>query len=213
MNNLRQRRPSINSEITPQFQREDSDLAEVAATVESGDPLTDDQVRCFQRIIEDEIESLNDELSGKSSNRSNYYPNNLNIRDFVAYIPLPSVVYQLEYPRRDHINWSYVAERTVATFGVLGVMHVVSQAYIYPVVVACLEMAEKGMPIQQRLREFPSVFGDLLFPMMLEYLLSWYVIWECIVSLCRRVAALHLSQNGLFNTISRASFSNAFWTT
>lgn len=198
--NLHQRRPSKNSETTSQSQHQETEPAEIAATFHYGDPLTDEQVRYLRHVIRDEIEYLNDELSGKGLNVSNYYPCNLNIRDFAAYIPLPSVVYQLRYPRRDHIDWSFVAEKTIATFGVLGVMLVVSQAYIYPVVVACLEITEKGMPVQQRLREFPSVFGDLLFPLMLEFLLSWYVIWECIVSLYYRDATLNSSQSDPFDT-------------
>lgn len=142
-------------------------------------------MRYSQHVIRNEIISLNDELRGKGlTPNTNTYPHNLNIRDFAAYIPLPSVVYQLQYPRRDHINWFFVAEKTIATFGVLGVMLVISQAYMYPVVVACLDITEKEMPVYQRLQAFPSVFGDLLFPLMLEYLLSWYVIWECVVSPC-----------------------------
>jgi sterol O-acyltransferase len=187
IDNLKQRHSSVNSKVAPELQSQESDLAEIAAALESGTLLTIDQMRCFQRAIKDEIKSLDSELSGKSSNRRNCYPRNLNIRDFATYIPLPTVVYQLDYPRQDHINWFYVAEKAAATFGVLGVMHIVSQAYIYPVVVSCLEINERGMPIQQRLREFPWVVGELLFPLMLEYLLSWYVIWECIVSIYSRV--------------------------
>lgn len=191
MTGVHQRRPSATSKITSQIQHQESELAGIAATLEAGNSLTDEQARCLQHVIRDEIESLTDELSGKGLNATNYYPRNLNIRDFAAYIPLPSVVYQLQYPRRDHINWFFVAEKTLATFGVLGVMLVVSQAYVYPVVAACLEIAEKETSIQQRLREFPTVFGDLLFPLILEYLLSWYVIWECVVSLCCRDATLN----------------------
>ena len=204
--NLHQRRPSLNSDISSNFQLNEPDLAGIAATLESGDPLTDKQVRYLRYVIRDEIKSLNVELSGKCSNTSNSYPCNLNIRDFAAYIPLPSVVYQLHYPRRDHINWSFVAEKIIATFGVFGIMHVVGQAYVYPVVVTCLEITEAGMPIQQRLQVFPSVFGDLLFPLILEYLLSWYVIWECIVSLCCRDATLNPGQNALYKTTLRAAF-------
>lgn len=194
VNTLHQRRSSMNSKITSQFRHQESDLVGTTAALDSEDPLTDEQVRSLRHVIRDEIQSLNDELSGKGSNTSNCYPYNLNIRNFAAYIPLPSVVYQLQYPRRDHIDWSFVAEKIIATFGVLLVMYVVSQAYIYPVVVACLEITGKGMPIRERLRVFPSTFGELLFPLMLEFLLSWYVIWECIVSLSCRDATLHPSR-------------------
>lgn len=184
MDTIHRRRMSVNSRNTAQLERQDSDFADVAAAIESEMPLDIDQVKSFKRIIKTEIKGLNEELHGKcSSGSKNFYPFNLNIRDFAGYIPLPTVVYELEYPRQEHIDWSYVAEKTSATFGVLGVMIVVSQAYIYPAVITCVKMKEQGMPLQQRLQEFPWVLSDLLFPFMIEYLLAWYVIWECIVSL------------------------------
>ena len=119
MTGVHQRRPSTTSKITSQTQHQESELAGIAATLEARHPLTDEQARYLQRVTRDEIESLNDELSGKGLNATNYYPRNLNIRDFGAYIPLPSVVYQLQYPRRDHINWFFVAEKTIATLACL----------------------------------------------------------------------------------------------
>jgi hypothetical protein len=61
-------------------------------------------------------------------------------------------------------------------------MIVVSTAYIYPVCQSIVQMKEDGIPLEERLNEFPWAFSDLLFPFMMEYLLSWYVIWECVVS-------------------------------
>ncbi len=183
MNTIHRRRTSVHSRITSRVKEEDSDLANVAAAIEAEASLDQDQIHCFERIIQAEIEVLREELRGKCSSDSKIsYPHNLNLRDFAAYIPLPTLVYEMEYPRQDRINWYYVAEKTAATFGVLGVMIVVSQAYIYPAVITCLEMKEQGMPFQQRLQEFPWVLSDLLFPFTMEYLLAWYVIWECIVS-------------------------------
>lgn len=183
VNTIHRRRNSTQSKTTAQMRRQDSDLAKVAVAVEADTPLDDEQIDCFRRIIKTEIDGLNEELRGKCSPESkNLYPHNLNIRDFAGFIPLPTLVYELEYPRQERINWSYVAEKTAATFGVLIVMNVVSQSYIYPPVIMCLEMKEQGMPLQQRLQEMPWILSDLLFPFMLEYLLAWYVIWECIVS-------------------------------
>lgn len=180
VNNIHHRRSSTKA---THIQRQESDLASVAAAVEAETPLDDDQIHSFRRIIKTEIEGLNEELQGKCSPESkNVYPHNLNLRDFAGYIPLPTVVYELEYPRQERINWSFVAEKTAATFGVLIVMHVVSQSYVYPPVIMCLNMKEQGMPLQRRLQEMPWVLSDLLFPLMLEFLLAWYVIWECIVS-------------------------------
>ena len=179
---IHRRRSSAHAKNPLKLKRQDSDLANIAAAIESEAPITFDQIQSFERIIKTEIDGLNEELNGKCSDGKNSYPLNLNIRDFAGYIPLPTVVYELEYPRQDCINWYYVAEKTAATFGVLGVMIVVSQAYIYPVVIKCVNTKEQGMPLQERLQEFPWVISDLLFPFMMEYLLAWYVIWECIVS-------------------------------
>ena len=57
---------------------------------------------------------------------------------------MPTLVYELEYPRQDKINWGYVAEKTGAIFGVLLIMQTISQAYIYPPMKEAVLL--KGMP-------------------------------------------------------------------
>ena len=47
----------------------------------------------------------------------------------------------------------------------------VSQSYIYPVVVRAVGMKTAGFTIQQRLEEFPWVLSDLVFPFMMEYMM------------------------------------------
>lgn len=165
----------------------DKDISSIASAIEADAPLSLDQVRSLHKLITWEIDALNEELKGTCKKTSNYYPRNLTFRDFYGYIPLPTVVYELEYPRQESINWFYVAEKTTATFGVIGVMIVVSTAYIYPVCQSILQMKEDGIPLKERLKEFPWAFSDLLFPFMMEYLLSWYVIWECVV----RIPLIH----------------------
>lgn len=83
-------------------------------------------------------------------------------------------VYELEYPRQDSINWHYVAEKLTAVFGVLGIMIIVSQHYMWPVVMRANEMSE--WPIEERVKEIPWVFMDLLFPFLVEYLVCIFRI-------------------------------------
>ncbi|KAJ9621644.1 Sterol O-acyltransferase 2 (Sterol-ester synthase 2) [Taxawa tesnikishii (nom. ined.)] len=59
---------------------------------------------------------------------------------------------------------------------------VISQAYIYPPVAHTVRMKEAGMSLQERWNEYPWIVSDLLFPLLLEQLLSWYVIWECVLN-------------------------------
>ncbi|KAF7508347.1 hypothetical protein GJ744_009338 [Endocarpon pusillum] len=179
LDQLSRRRKSIPEK---KMQEVDHDISSIADAIASDAPLDFAQVRSLRKLISFEIQSITEELKGKTSTTQNHYPRNLTLRDFYSYIPLPTVVYELEYPRQPSINWSYVAEKTVATFGVIGVMIVVSQYAIYPVVAHVVHKQEEGMPLKDRLKEIPWVFSDLLFPFFMEYILSWYVIWECVLN-------------------------------
>ncbi|KAL2221437.1 MBOAT, membrane-bound O-acyltransferase family-domain-containing protein [Thermoascus aurantiacus ATCC 26904] len=119
----------------------------------SAAPLDLEQIRGFQRLIKWEIDLLTEELKGQCLVTANHYPNNLNVGDFYGFIPLPTL-------------------KTAATFGVIGVMIAVSQAWIYPVVMSAVQMKNEGLTLQQRLKEFPWC----------SYLLSFYVIWECVLN-------------------------------
>jgi sterol O-acyltransferase len=164
------------------FQREESDVAEIAKLIESGHTIDTQQMSAFENIIKAEIDDLTRELKGKSIDGKNAYPNNLTVSNFFDWICLPTLVYELEYPRQERINWWYVLEKTAATFGVLCIMMVISQAFIYPPVAKTVQMKEAGMPIEQRWQEFPFIVSDMLFPLLIEQLLTWYLIWECILN-------------------------------
>ncbi|KAI5807983.1 MBOAT, membrane-bound O-acyltransferase family-domain-containing protein [Peziza echinospora] len=143
-----------------------------------GEELSQEQVEEIRTILEMELEGCDHELGVQGSVQ---YPENVTFFNYLEYLFFPTVVYELEYPRQDSINWTYVAEKLVATFGVLGIMIVVSQHYIYPVVVKCNEM--RSLPIEDRLKEFPWILNDLMVPFIIEYMMVWYLIWECILNL------------------------------
>lgn len=153
------------------FDESASNLAQVAQAIESGEPLDIDQIQTFERIIKWEVDALTTDLKGKCTTSGNIYPTNLSIMNHYEYIVLPTLVYELEYPRSDKIDWYYVAEKTVAVFGVLAVMNMVGQSLIYPVVVRTIEMKDAGMTLQQRLEYFPWILSDLIFPFMMEYMM------------------------------------------
>ncbi|KAJ5990872.1 hypothetical protein N7522_011079 [Penicillium canescens] len=161
---------------------ETDQLISLVETTEHGVSLQPDQVKSLKELLEREFEVLSEGLQGRCSLTSNYYPQNLTLKNFCDFITLPTLVYELEYPRTDKIDWVYVAEKTAATFGIIVVMIAVSQSWIYPVVMSTVRMKEEGLTVQQRLQEFPWVLSDLLFPFMMEYLLAFYVIWECVLN-------------------------------
>ncbi|KAI0912233.1 MBOAT family protein [Ustulina deusta] len=162
---------------------EPDDIESISRVIEDGQPLDLDQVLMFERLIKWEIDALADELRGKATQPSHYYPNNLSVKNHYEYIFLPTVVYELQYPRSDSINSLYVAEKAAATFGVIFVMIMVSQTFIYPVVMRTVAMKEMGYTTAQRFAEFPWLLSDLVFPFMMEYLLAWYLIWETVLNI------------------------------
>ncbi|KAJ5232769.1 Sterol O-acyltransferase [Penicillium chermesinum] len=145
-------------------------LLSLSETIEKKSPLNTNQIAALRSFLEREVDLLSEELQGQFS-ASHYYPRNLT----------------LEYPRTEKINWSYVAEKTTATFGTIMVMIAVSQHWIYPVVMKTVQMKEEGLTAQQRLQEFPWILSDLSFPFLLEYLLAFYVIWECVLNVLAEV--------------------------
>lgn len=169
------------------FSQEESEIASIGQAIEAGEPLDPEQIQAFRRVLNTEITILDEELRGKCTTTNNVYPNNLTLYNFIEWTCLPTLVYDLEYPRQERVNWWYVAEKSAATLGVIFVMIILSQAYIYPVVIETQRQREAGMSLDERWKEFPWVVSDMLFPMLLEQLLSWYVIWECLLNVLAEI--------------------------
>ncbi|KAM0343097.1 hypothetical protein ACHAPU_008845 [Fusarium lateritium] len=169
--------------ISAQPDQEETDVDRISRAIASHMPLDNEQIAIFERIMNWEVDAMSDELKGTAATMDKAYPNNLSFLEHYKWIPLPTLVYEIEYPRSDTIHWPYVLEKFAAMFGVLFVMVQVSQYSIYPVVMKTVEMKEDGVPLSIRFQEFPGLLLDLIFPFMMEYLLVWYLIWETILNI------------------------------
>ncbi|BGP39994.1 Sterol O-acyltransferase 2 (Sterol-ester synthase 2) [Rhodotorula kratochvilovae] len=95
------------------------------------------------------------------------FPANVTVLNFIDYLLVPTLVYELEYPRTASIRPVYVLEKTLATFGTFSVLLLIVEHFVYPV-----------MPGPES-----SFFGsllDLALPFTICYLLIFYIIFECI---------------------------------
>ncbi len=171
----KERRRSMSLERVP-------DIDKIASAISSGDPLDNEQVEVFERILKWEVDALSDELRGRATTSTRAYPNNLTLFNHYEFVVLPTLVYELEYPRSESINLYYAAEKFAACFGIILVMIMISQAFIYPVVMDTVRMKEEGVSLALRFQHFPWMLADLVFPFMMEYLLAWYLIWETILN-------------------------------
>ncbi|KAG0198342.1 hypothetical protein BGX28_008237 [Mortierella sp. GBA30] len=95
------------------------------------------------------------------------WPANVTLANFVDYLIVPSLIYELQYPRTAKIRPMYVFEKSVATLGTFTLLYLTTEHYIYPVVFN---------PAISPLRALVL----LLIPFMINYLLIFYIVFECI---------------------------------
>lgn len=90
-------------------------------------------------------------------------------------------------------------------------MQIVSQAYIYPVVASTVDM--HALPIEQRLtlaQRGQFLFEaslDLLFPLLLEQLLTWYLIWECVLNVLAELT--RFADRGFYGAWCKSYYTSA----
>ncbi|CAG8598840.1 12988_t:CDS:2 [Ambispora gerdemannii] len=118
----------------------------------------------------EEIESCMKSPSGKVS-----YPDNLTFSNFFDYLLIPTLVYEFEYPRTVKIRPWYVFEKALATLGTFLLLYVNTETYIIPVIPSAAE-------------SFTKAFLGMSFPFMVNYLLIFYIIFECICNLFAEIS-------------------------
>ncbi|KAJ2963808.1 hypothetical protein NQZ79_g1274 [Umbelopsis isabellina] len=117
------------------------------------------------KAMESEIELIEEDLvHGKT-----VFPNNVTMKNYLDYLLVPSLVYWMEYPRTDRIRPWYVFEKSLATLGSFLLLYVTTERYILP------KLYDPTM-------SEPRVIVELLFPFMINYLLIFYIIFECILN-------------------------------
>ncbi|KAJ3205587.1 hypothetical protein HDU67_008768, partial [Dinochytrium kinnereticum] len=114
--------------------------------------------------ILEEMEVLKLDLNKKTV----AFPNNLTILNFVDYMLVPTLVYELEYPRTSKFRPSYFFEKAVATAGTFFLLYVTVEHYIIPT-----------LAISQQI-DFVTSVMNLIIPFMVCYLLIFFIIFECI---------------------------------
>lgn len=90
------------------------------------------------------------------------FPSNINFKNYFDFSMFPTLVYHLEYPRTEKIRWDYVAEKTIATFGVFFLMIIVAENHLYPIAIETLEL--RGATLSEKLYKYPIILGELIPP-------------------------------------------------
>ncbi|GAA6001509.1 hypothetical protein JCM5350_007426, partial [Sporobolomyces pararoseus] len=149
------------------------------------EPLSDSQPTRKSEVPQEGIETLtwhpreeishlaiaiaeDKEFLTSSGPQQNTFPNNVTFPNFIDYLLIPTLVYELEYPRNKSIRPLYILEKTAATFGTFTLLILIVEHAIYPV-----------MPYAGQ-KSFVQSVLDLAIPFTFCYLLIFFIIFECI---------------------------------
>ena len=128
-----------------------------------------------------EYVDLESELESSGPERVRW-PENITLKNFAVYQLIPTLVYELEFPRTNkyayptlsdyrplmaffRIRPLYVFEKTVATFGTFALLYTTTETFILPYTNPSPEQS------------FARTLLDLALPFMLAYLLLFYIIF------------------------------------
>lgn len=114
-----------------------------------------------------QLTEMDAELTGPGTGKVRW-PANIGLKSFADYMLIPTLVYELEYPRTERIRPFYVFEKTVATFGTFALLYTITENFILPLVPTI------------RNQSFFRALLDLALPFMVAYLLLFYIIFECV---------------------------------
>ncbi|KAJ5852126.1 Sterol O-acyltransferase ACAT/DAG/ARE [Penicillium soppii] len=124
-------------------------------------------------------ENLATELTSPLGNIS--YPQNLHIGNYVDFLFCPTLCYELEYPRREHRRWSEIGWKTMAVFGCIFLLTLVSEEYILPVLTEASAQLHVFSNITDKALVLAETISMLLFPFMITFLLVFLVIFEYVL--------------------------------
>ncbi|GAA5907627.1 uncharacterized protein JCM6883_001838 [Sporobolomyces salmoneus] len=169
----------------PLTEKDVSTLRHRTSQARRHEPLSEPQPTRSSNVPRDEIETLTwhpeEEISHlaiaiaedkehltSNGPQQNVFPNNVGFLNFIDYLLIPTLVYELEYPRTKSIRPLYILEKTAAMFGTFTLLVLIVEHGIYPV-----------MPYAGE-KSFVAAVLDLAVPFTCCYLLIFFIIFECI---------------------------------
>ncbi|KAJ3204095.1 hypothetical protein HDU82_006077 [Entophlyctis luteolus] len=125
--------------------------------------------------VNDELRNLRSHLTGQITGL--HFPKNLTFFNFVDYMLVPVLVYEIEYPRTEKFRPFNFIHKTAGTFGTLALLIVIVENNILPI-----------LALSNELNFFMTIM-KLIVPFMICFLLVFFIIFEFI---CNAFAELTL---------------------
>jgi len=106
------------------------------------------------------------------------YPQNLTIANYWDYLCCPTLCYEIEYPRTEKRDYYEIFIKTLAVFGCVFLLTIISDEFIIPTLDESALRLQQHHGWQDGALIFAETVSRLLFPFMLTFLLVFLVIFE-----------------------------------
>ncbi|CAN3357284.1 sterol O-acyltransferase 2 [Diutina catenulata] len=128
---------------------------------------------------EDHYDDVVDKFDQRSSSRF-AFPRNITLGNYFMFTMFPTVVYTLHFPRTPRIRYRFLFEKVCGVFGVIALMIVVAQNFMYPLVYWAMDLQE--LPLKDRGLQYVLIILDMIPSMLLEYIFTFFLIWDLILN-------------------------------
>jgi sterol O-acyltransferase len=136
-----------------------------------------------EREAEEELTQLRHDLAKELTSPLGQvtYPQNLTLGNYADYVLCPTLCYELEYPRTPCIRWDELFYKTLAVFGCIFLMILISEEFITPVLAESAARLRLTSNLSDKALILAETTSLMLFPFMITFLLVFLVIWEYIL--------------------------------
>ncbi|KAL8828794.1 MAG: hypothetical protein Q9170_006450 [Blastenia crenularia] len=110
------------------------------------------------------------------------YPQNLTVYNYADYILVPTLCYEIEYPRTERIQCLELFWKTLAVFGCIFLLTITSEEFIVPVLHDASLRLNNIPSTSETLLILSETISLLLFPFMVTFLLVFLVIFEYVLN-------------------------------
>ncbi|ANZ73460.1 BA75_00498T0 [Komagataella pastoris] len=128
--------------------------------------------------LQKSVEFCKFELASQST--TSPFPSNVNLKNWFWYTMYPTVVYEIDYPLTNEIRWEYVGTKMLGIFGVIFLMILVAESWLYPLALEAIQL--RKLPVSQRVSPYIFILLEMAPPFLLMYMLVFYLIWELILN-------------------------------
>jgi len=116
------------------------------------------------------ISKKDNDMNGTTENSEKIpevaYPHNVTLRNFLDFLLVPTLVYELNYPRTPQIRWTYLLEKVLTFLGLQYCIHLLVDGYIVPI----LEQSPNLSILES--------IAHLITPFSFVSLLLFYTVFE-----------------------------------